>query len=467
MVLIREGVLSTDAAAVSNCEVVRSTAAGVIEDSTAPNTTAPVFPIEDALKLDKGPPKPSRDVPASTVFARMYLATAGALQEAIDRAKISKVPGDVKQDKLDAGAVDCATVLPGRYTSVGSDLHNFNRAGFQASIAALHKAVKPAGGTSNDAIENEKHIGLIDTTKHVQGQGFTGVSVLDNTTDATLDKQTVLKGTTMQNEGQEHEDGENHNGKNFELECGDTASKNGDNTFPRQKTTPKVRKQQQISNAAYGRQNQQQAVVHRSLRNRRSPSVQEQVPNSNCKQGVDVNREECRNSVTLELIETSGIKPSDRATLMSSKKENGKIVGMSLQEVKENNCMAGVGLNKSQHDIPSNELFDRSGNMLQVSNNQQTLSMISSETKKKGADVMSEAELSDEPVQILNKLHEAISSTRKLWVDQTEEYEEGEDYVGDAQEQNTQETCSSTRRDDNTKEGAITVFEQRFYRAEF
>ncbi|OIT21670.1 hypothetical protein A4A49_38435 [Nicotiana attenuata] len=293
MVLIREGVLSTDAAAVSNCEVVRSTAAGVIEDSTAPNTTAPVFPIEDALKLDKGPPKSSRDVPASTVFARMYLATAGALQEVVDRAKISKVPGDVKQDKLDAGAVDCATMLLGRYTSVGSDLHNFNRAGFQASTAALHKAVKPAGGTSNDAIENEKNIGLIDTTKHVQGQGFAGVSVLDNTTDATLDKQTVLKGTTVQNEGQEHEgkaqvgqkrllssttgatttgtgrceaidqpkqkiaaenivctnsfdaltieqiDGENHNGKNFELECGDTASKNGDNTFQDRKQLQK------------------------------------------------------------------------------------------------------------------------------------------------------------------------------------------------------------------------------------
>ncbi|OIS98793.1 hypothetical protein A4A49_47481 [Nicotiana attenuata] len=462
MVLIREGVLSTAAAVVSNCDVVRSNAAGVIEDTTAPNTTAPAVPIEDALKLDKGPPKPSRDVPASTVFARMYLATAGALQAAVDRAKISKVPGDVKQDKIDAGAADCATVLPGRHTSVGSALHNFNRAGFQASTAAPHKAVKPTGGTSTDAFENEKSVGQIATTKHVQGQGFAGVSVLDNTTDATLDKQTILKGTTVQNEGQEHEgkaqvgkmillsstngattagtgrnneqnlqkiiskredigkvggqekgskewlvvspskrdtidqpklklaaenivctnsfdaltieqtDGENHNGKKFELECGDTASKNGDNSSPRNYIKPSAL-------------------------------------------GADI---------------VDGLIPLQFLPGVLSDPTKG----LSLQEFKGNNCMAGVGLNKSQHDIPSNELFDRSGNMLQVSNNQQTLSMISSATKKKGADVMSEADLSDESVQILNKLHEAISSTRKLWADQAVEYEEGEDYVGDSQE---------------------------------
>ncbi|OIT27690.1 hypothetical protein A4A49_58854 [Nicotiana attenuata] len=61
--------------------------------------------------------------------------------------------------------------------------------------------------------------------------------------------------------------------------------------------------------------------------------------------------------------------------------------GLSLQEVKENNGIAGVGLNTSQHDIPSNDLFDRSSNMLQVSNIQQTLSMMSSATKQpKGGD---------------------------------------------------------------------------------
>ncbi|OIT35683.1 hypothetical protein A4A49_02879 [Nicotiana attenuata] len=62
--------------------------------------------------------------------------------------------------------------------------------------------------------------------------------------------------------------------------------------------------------------------------------------------------------------------------------------GLSLQEVKKNNGIVGVGLNTSQHDIPSNDLFDRSGNMIQVSNIQQTLFMMSSATKqpKGGAD---------------------------------------------------------------------------------
>ncbi|XP_070031280.1 uncharacterized protein [Nicotiana tomentosiformis] len=241
----------------------------------------------------------------------------------------------------------------------------------------------------------------------------------------------------------------------------------------------------------------------------------ERVENSSRKKGVDGNKEEGCSSVTRKKKETSGIKSPDQTAEKSSKNENGQIVvvadeckvsrnsiaptnvnltaigaemleglnplqvlpgflsnptkGMSLAEVNENNGMTEVGLNTSQHDIPSNDLFDQSGNMLQVSNNQQTLSMMSSATKKGGdghtreehEDTMSEAELSDEPVQILNELQEAISSKLKSWADQVEEYGEGEeDYGVDSQEQNTQQIGSSIRRGDNAKEGAITVFEQ-------
>nr|XP_016491757.1 PREDICTED: uncharacterized protein LOC107811360 [Nicotiana tabacum] len=97
---------------------------------------------------------------------------------------------------------------------------------------------------------------------------------------------------------------------------------------------------------------------------------------------------------------------------------------LSLQD---DNGMERVGLNTSQHDIPSNDLFDRSGNMLQVSDNQQTLSMMSSATKKGGADHNGEAH---------------------------------EDTMSEDEEQNTQEICSLTRRGDNAQEGAVTVFEQ-------
>ncbi|OIT33256.1 hypothetical protein A4A49_61817 [Nicotiana attenuata] len=90
------------------------------------------------------------------------------------------------------------------------------------------------------------------------------------------------------------------------------------------------------------------------------------------------------------------------------------LVTLNKLENEGNNGMARVGSNTSQHDIPSNDLFDHSGNMVKVSNNQQTLSMMSSATIKGGADhtrqehedVIGEAELSDEPVQFLNELQE-------------------------------------------------------------
>ncbi|OIT21943.1 mitogen-activated protein kinase 3 [Nicotiana attenuata] len=62
---------------------------GGCENLAAPHAVAPIVPIEEVLKLDKGPTKPSKDVPASTIFARMYLATAGALKTAADRATVN------------------------------------------------------------------------------------------------------------------------------------------------------------------------------------------------------------------------------------------------------------------------------------------------------------------------------------------------------------------------------------------
>ncbi|OIT30636.1 hypothetical protein A4A49_63965 [Nicotiana attenuata] len=107
--------------------------------------------------------------------------------------------------------------------------------------------------------------------------------------------------------------------------------------------------------------------------------------------------------------------------------------GFSLQGVTSRKFV-GVGLNTSNHEVPSNEMFDQS---IQPSHNQDTLSMMSSATKNpKGGtdhtryvheDEMSE-DLCDEPVN--------------------------------SQELNTQETGSSTRQGGKAKEGAVAVIEQ-------
>lgn len=95
--------------------------------------------------------------------------------------------------------------------------------------------------------------------------------------------------------------------------------------------------------------------------------------------------------------------------------------GFSCQEVKISDGIAGVGFNMSQHDIPSNELVDRSGNMLQASNNQHTLSMMSSATKTlKEAIEQSSEELDDRTI-------EQTMIKSKFWSDQVEEYEEDDD----------------------------------------
>lgn len=71
-----------------DCEGVISTVTGVMDNSTTPHASAPIVPLEEVLNLDKGPTKPSKDVPATTIFERMHLATAGAMQADADRAKI-------------------------------------------------------------------------------------------------------------------------------------------------------------------------------------------------------------------------------------------------------------------------------------------------------------------------------------------------------------------------------------------
>lgn len=86
--------------------------------------------------------------------------------------------------------------------------------------------------------------------------------------------------------------------------------------------------------------------------------------------------------------------------------------------MKINDVIAGVGFNTSQHDFPSNDLFDRSGNMLHVSNNQQTLSMILSATKiPKEVSTHTSDELDD------RKIEEPMIKS-KYWADQVVEYEE-------------------------------------------
>ncbi|OIT34979.1 hypothetical protein A4A49_26894 [Nicotiana attenuata] len=67
-----------------------------IETTATPHATVPMVPIEEVLKLDKGPSKPPKDVPAATVFGRMFLATTGALKTATDRAIVNARAGNGK-----------------------------------------------------------------------------------------------------------------------------------------------------------------------------------------------------------------------------------------------------------------------------------------------------------------------------------------------------------------------------------
>ncbi|OIT24080.1 hypothetical protein A4A49_30349 [Nicotiana attenuata] len=131
--------------------------------------------------------------------------------------------------------------------------------------------------------------------------------------------------------------------------------------------------------------------------------------------------------------------------------------GFSLQGVTAKKFV-GVGFHTSNHEVPSNEMFDRS---IKHSHNQDTSSMMSSAIKNpKGGtdhandvyeDEMSE-DSSDEPVQNLNELKEAVSSKHKTWADIAEEHDEGEEHI--------QVTGSATRQGGKVKEGAVDVIEQ-------
>ncbi|OIT36477.1 hypothetical protein A4A49_01751 [Nicotiana attenuata] len=171
------------------------------------------------------------------------------------------------------------------------------------------------------------------------------------------------------------------------------------------------------------------------------------------------------------LVSAAGIKATfaDQIAPANREKEshtNGQLVlvekehnmsRFSLQGVTAKKFV-GVGLNTSNHEVPSNVMFDR---CIKHSHNQDTLSMMSSTTKNpKGGtdhandvyeDEMSE-DSSDEPVQNLNELKEAISSKHKTWADIAEEHDEGEE--------NIQETGSATRQGGKVKEGAVAVIEQ-------
>lgn len=104
----REGVENIADGAVGSLPTIQATASGV--------------PIEEVLKLAKGPPKPSRDIPASTVFARMYLATAGALKAVADRVTVNvneivdRTAGDqhnAGKDRVDVGDISGGKVDTG------------------------------------------------------------------------------------------------------------------------------------------------------------------------------------------------------------------------------------------------------------------------------------------------------------------------------------------------------------------
>ncbi|OIT26466.1 hypothetical protein A4A49_25024 [Nicotiana attenuata] len=107
--------------------------------------------------------------------------------------------------------------------------------------------------------------------------------------------------------------------------------------------------------------------------------------------------------------------------------------GFSLQGVTSRKFV-GVGLHTSNHEVPSNEMFDQS---IQPSHNQDTLSMMSSAIKnpKGGTD-----------------------HTRDVHEDEMSE--DLCDELVNSQELNTQETGSSTRQGGKAKEGAVAVIEQ-------
>lgn len=148
---------------------------------------APVIPMEEALKLDKGPPKPSRDVPASTVFARMYLATAGALKTATDRASFKAQAGinrmyraagghnNVSNDRVNVGTV-----------SLGG------KSGFEANIS-----LKPNEGEQQKITRQGSDREVVAQTYGIE-KGVNTSKLVENRTGETIEDVKVKETNTKE-----------------------------------------------------------------------------------------------------------------------------------------------------------------------------------------------------------------------------------------------------------------------------
>ncbi|XP_075085521.1 uncharacterized protein LOC142168704 [Nicotiana tabacum] len=176
-------------------EGVMSTDAGVIDNTAAPHDTYAVVSIEDVLKLDKGPPKRSRDVPASTIFARMYLATAGAMQAAADLAKYSMVPGDrnsVGQDKIGVGEVDSATATDTKGKENKTSPNALQDAAYHASVSAQHvnSTIDRAAGDLITVGKDKLDVGAVSSG------GKVGIEAKHNQVPAGGEQLTIAKQTS-------------------------------------------------------------------------------------------------------------------------------------------------------------------------------------------------------------------------------------------------------------------------------
>ncbi|OIT04605.1 hypothetical protein A4A49_30019 [Nicotiana attenuata] len=157
-----------------------------MSDSTAPHVTAPFVPIEEVLKFDKGPSKPSRDMPARIALARISNAVNPIVQA---------------YDKLAAAA---AILGPG-ITSKGADGHveEAGHIGKNQTDSTVATKILSAGKGLHSGVDHAK-IKAGDTAQF-SGNAEDGLAIGVTQATTTIKKPVDLTSNGEQDEGKELE----------------------------------------------------------------------------------------------------------------------------------------------------------------------------------------------------------------------------------------------------------------------
>ncbi|XP_016455156.2 uncharacterized protein LOC107779276 [Nicotiana tabacum] len=193
-------------------EGVMTSVAGVIDNSNTTHASAPIVPLDEVLKLDKGLPKQSKHVHASTISTRMHLVTAGAMHADVDRGKNVLAHGhqiSAGQDKIGVGAVS---------TTKSNNWKVVNKSPSKKQTPMLQNQIVPskAIGVSNsfDALVNEG--------EHVNEEQHMGYEIRPDA------EKTNFTGSEKEQKNEadsvrlEIASGGNHNGETSQIHAADT-----------------------------------------------------------------------------------------------------------------------------------------------------------------------------------------------------------------------------------------------------